>query len=101
MQLVGAKSSFIRRPFIYRALFQGFFSGLLAILLLVVLWYTFTNINHNIITKLSANEELLKRELLDFGFIALGILLTGVLVSVLSTYFALNKFIWIKSEKLY
>jgi cell division transport system permease protein len=101
MQLVGAKSSFIRRPFIYRALFQGFFSGLLAILLLVVLWYTFTNINPNIITKLSANEELLKRELLDFGFIALGILLTGVLVSVLSTYFALNKFIWIKSEKLY
>lgn len=101
MQLVGAKSSFIRRPFIYRALFQGFFSGLLAILLLVVLWYTFTNINPNIITKLSADEELLKRELLDFGFIALGILLTGVLVSVLSTYFALNKFIWIKSEKLY
>jgi cell division transport system permease protein len=101
MQLVGAKSSFIRKPFIMRALFQGFFSGLLAILFLVSLWYTFTNINPNIITKLSANEELLKRELSDFVIIALGILFTGISVSVLSTYFALNKFIWIKSEKLY
>lgn len=101
MQLVGAKSSFIRRPFIMKALFQGFLSGLLAILFLVSLWYTFTNINPNIITKLSANEELLKRELTDFIIIALGILFTGISVSVMSTYFALNKFIWIKSEKLY
>lgn len=101
MQLVGAKSSFIRRPFIFKAFFQGFFSGLLAILLLVSLWYTFTNINPNIITKLSANEALLQRELIDFSIIAGGILITGILVSVLSTYFALNKFIWIKSEKLY
>jgi len=101
MQLVGAKSSFIRRPFILKAFFQGFFSGLLAVLLLVSLWYTFTNINPNIITKLSTNQALLKRELLDFSIIAGGILITGILVSVLSTYFALNKFIWIKSEKLY
>lgn len=101
MQLVGAKSSFIRRPFIMKALFQGFLSGLLAILFLVSLWYTFTNINPNIITKLSVNEELLKRELTDFIIIALGILFTGISVSVMSTYFALNKFIWIKSEKLY
>jgi len=101
MQLVGAKSSFIRRPFILKAFFQGFFSGLLAILLLVSLWYTFTNINPNIITKLSANEALLQRELIDFSIIAGGILITGILVSVLSTYFALNKFIWIKSEKLH
>ena len=84
-----------------KALFQGFLSGLLAILFLVSLWYTFTNINPNIITKLSANEELLKRELTDFIIIALGILFTGISVSVMSTYFALNKFIWIKSEKLY
>ncbi len=101
MQLVGAKSSFIRRPFILKAVFQGFFSGLLAILFLVSLWYIFTNINPNIITKLSTNELLLKRELLDFSIIAASIVITGILVSVLSTYFALNKFIWIKSEKLY
>lgn len=101
MQLVGAKSTFIRRPFILKAFYHGFISGLLAILFLIALWYTFTNINPNIITKLSLSEDLLKRELMDFSIIALGILFTGVLVSVLSTYFALNKFIWIKSEKLH
>ena len=101
MQLVGAKSSFIRRPFIFKAMYHGILSGLLAILFLVTLWYVFTNINPDIIAKLSADEVLMKRELRDFAIIALGILSTGVLVSVVSTYFALNKFIWIKSEKLH
>ena len=101
MQLVGAKSSFIRRPFIFKAMYHGILSGLLAILFLVTLWYVFTNINPDIIAKLSADEALMKRELRDFAIIALGILSTGVVVSVVSTYFALNKFIWIKSEKLH
>ena len=101
MQLVGAKSSFIRRPFIFKAMYHGVLSGLLAILFLVTLWYVFTNINPDIIAKLSADEVLMKRELRDFAIIALGILSTGVVVSVVSTYFALNKFIWIKSEKLH
>ena len=101
MQLVGAKSSFIRKPFILRAFFQGFLSGLISILFLVSLWYTFTNINPNIITKLSADEQLLKREIIDFIILSCGIIFTGIFVSVLSTYFALNKFIWLKSEKLY
>jgi len=101
MQLVGAKSSFIRKPFILRAFFQGFLSGLISILFLVSLWYTFTNINPNIITKLSADEQLLKREIIDFVILSCGIIFTGILVSVLSTYFALTKFIWLKSEKLY
>lgn len=101
MQLVGAKSSFIRRPFIFKAMYHGVLSGLLAILFLVTLWYVFTNINPDIIAKLSADEALMKRELRDFAIIALGILSTGVIVSVVSTYFALNKFIWIKSEKLH
>ena len=101
MQLVGAKSSFIRKPFILRAFFQGFLSGLISILFLVSLWYTFTNINPNIITKLSADEQLLKREIIDFIILSCGIIFTGIFVSILSTYFALNKFIWLKSEKLY
>ena len=101
MQLVGAKSSFIRKPFILRAFFQGFLSGLISILFLVSLWYTFTNINPNIITKLSADEQLFKREIIDFIILSCGIIFTGIFVSVLSTYFALNKFIWLKSEKLY
>ena len=101
MQLVGAKSNFIRRPFIYKAFYQGFISGLLAILFLVSLWYSFTYINPSIIISLSSESVELNKEVIHFVSIAAGILIVGVLVSVISTYFALNKFIWVKSEKLY
>ena len=101
MQLVGAKSYFIRRPFIFRAFYHGMISGILAILFLVSLWYSFTYINPSIITTLSSSKAELNREILDFIKVAFGILTTGILVSVISTYFALNKFIWVKSEKLH
>jgi cell division transport system permease protein len=101
MQLVGAKSFFIRRPFILRAFYQGLISAILAVLFLLSLWYSFTIINPNIITELSTDKLLLNKEIFEFCMIALGILITGVLISVVSTYFALNKFIWVKSEKLY
>ena len=101
MQLVGAKSSFIRRPFLIKAFFHGLISGLLSIFALMSLWYLFTNFNPSIITQLSQNESILEQELIAYGVIAAGILLTGITVSLGSTYFALNKFIWIKTEKLY
>ena len=101
MQLVGAKSFFIRRPFILKAFYQGLISAVLAVLFLLSLWYSFTIINPNIISELSTDKFLLNNEILEFSVIALGILVTGILISVVSTYFALNKFIWVKSEKLY
>ena len=101
MQLVGAKSFFIRRPFILKAFYQGLISAILAVLFLLSLWYSFTIINPNIISELSTDKFLLNNEILEFSVIAIGILITGILISVVSTYFALNKFIWLKSEKLY
>lgn len=101
MQLVGAKSFFIRRPFILKAFYQGLISAVLAVLFLLSLWYSFTVINPNIISELSTDKFLLNNEILEFSVISLGILVTGILISVVSTYFALNKFIWVKSEKLY
>ena len=101
MQLVGAKSYFIRKPFIIRAFYQGLISSLLAVIFLLSLWYSFTYINPNIITELSSDNTALNQEIFDFSLLASGILLTGILISIISTYFALNKFIWVKSEKLY
>ncbi len=101
MQLVGAKSFFIRRPFILKAFYQGLISAILAVLFLLSLWYSFTIINPNIISELSTDRFLLNNEIFEFSVIAFGILITGILISVVSTYFALNKFIWVKSEKLY
>jgi cell division transport system permease protein len=101
MQLVGAKSYFIRKPFIIRAFYQGLISSTLAVIFLLSLWYSFTYINPNIITELSSDNTALNQEIFDFSLLASGILLTGILISIISTYFALNKFIWVNSEKLY
>ena len=101
MQLVGAKSYFIRKPFIIRAFYQGLISSTLAVIFLLSVWYSFTYINPNIITELSSDNTALNQEIFDFSLLASGILLTGIFISIISTYFALNKFIWVKSEKLY
>jgi len=101
MQLVGAKSYFIRKPFIIRAFYQGLISSTLAVIFLLSIWYSFTYINPNIITELSSDNTALNQEIFDFSLLASGILLTGIFISIISTYFALNKFIWVKSEKLY
>ena len=101
MQLVGAKSFFIRKPFLIKAFYQGLISSTLAVLFLLILWYSFTIINPNIISELSSDKFLLNNKIFEFSVIALGILITGILISIVSTYFALNKFIWIKYEKLY
>jgi len=101
MQLVGAKSFFIRKPFLLKAFYHGVISATLAVLFLLSLWYSFTILNPNIISELSTDKFLLKNKIFEFSVIAFVILITGTLISVISTYFALNKFIWLKSEKLY
>jgi cell division transport system permease protein len=101
MQLVGAKSFFIRKPFLLKAFYHGVISATLAILFLLSLWYSFTILNPNIISELSTDKFLLNNKIFEFSVIALVILITGTLISIISTYFALNKFIWLKSEKLY
>tara|TARA_B100001093_G_scaffold17505_1_gene15949 strand:+ start:260 stop:1159 length:900 start_codon:yes stop_codon:yes gene_type:complete len=101
MQLVGAKSFFIRKPFLLKAFYHGLISATLAVLFLLSLWYSFTILNPNIISELSTDKFLLNNKIFEFSVIALVILITGTLISVISTYFALNKFIWLKSEKLY
>tara|TARA_B110000014_G_C20071624_1_gene558935 strand:- start:352 stop:1251 length:900 start_codon:yes stop_codon:yes gene_type:complete len=101
MQLVGASSSFIRRPFLIRAFFHGFVSGMLAIIILIGLWHLFSNFNPDQVSKMSINEQELNAQLQLFGLLFSGVLGTGIIISIFSTYFALNKYIWINSEKLY
>jgi cell division transport system permease protein len=101
MQLVGAKPSFIRRPFLYNALGQGLLSGIIAVGLLVVFGYFFGQISPGQIDRITANEVQLQKEFKIFALLFGGIILLGIFVSWVSTYFALSKYIWIKTEKLY
>lgn len=92
MQLVGATRGFIRRPFLGRALLFGFLSGVIASLLLfLILEYTKSNVEG---FSLLQNNELL--------FALFGVLIiAGVLLSVLSTLQAVNKYLNMSLDELY
>jgi len=92
MQLVGATRSFIRRPFILQGAFHGFLSALIAMTLLMGLLYLiekefflmFTFENTNLLLLLGA-----------------AIIIVGVLINIISTYFSVNKYLTISEDKLY
>ena len=101
MQLVGAKSSLIRRPFLRKAVLNGFISGVFAIIILIGLWHLFSDFNPEVVAKMSANKEIVDHQIKLFSILFTSVLVSGIVISVCSTYFALNKYIWINSEKLY
>jgi len=101
MQLVGAKSSFIRRPFLLGAIGQGFTAGVIAILLLMVFGLFLQNVFPSWIINLTLTEEIFKEQMLIFAMIFSGLIFLGIFISFFATYFALNRYIWIKTDKLY
>lgn len=92
MQLVGATESFIRRPFIFRSMLHGAYAGLLSIALLVgTLWLAQQKM-----------PELIKLQNIEqFSIFYCCILIIGVLLSGISTFFAVRRFLRMKSDTLY
>jgi cell division transport system permease protein len=92
MQLVGATRRFISRPFIMKGILQGIIGAFIAIGLLIGIIY------------ISQREmpELVTLQELDLFLSLFGIvILLGVLITWLSNYFAVRKYIKIKSDNLY
>lgn len=91
-ELVGASWNFISWPYIRRGIINGFWSALLAIGLLILLWST-------------AQRQIPElRDLEDInGILAIftGLMALGVLISGLSTYFVVNKFLRMRVDDLY
>ena len=93
MQLVGAKRSFIIRPFLLRSLLYGFLGSVIAIALLVVLVFVLYR---------QFNVELNMAQVQIPYLIIIGvILLLGVAISFLATYFSLRYYLNNKNEQLY
>lgn len=108
MQLVGAKTSFIKRPFLLNAVFLGLASGLLAILMFIGIGYFLSEWRpdfwfgdwggpEKISLQTGGEQQDFKIFAILFGCIVVG----GVVISYLSTTFALRKYIWMKTDKLY
>ena len=92
MQLVGAKSGFIRRPFLLNAILQGVMSAIIGTALLLGVFYALSNYME-LITLTYDLETLL----LLFG----SLLMIGIIISLFSTWFALSKYLRKKLDDLY
>ncbi|NQV01420.1 MAG: cell division protein FtsX [Bacteroidia bacterium] len=92
MQLVGGTQKFIQRPFLAKAMLNGFLSSVIAIGLLLLILYL-------------ANREM--PELLEFqdlelfGILFVLVIILGIIISWISTFFAIRKYIRMKTDSLY
>jgi cell division transport system permease protein len=92
MQMVGATKSFIRKPFVWRSVKLGMIGAAFAIIaLLGVLFY----INTNFPSLGVFNDKL------TISVILLSVFATGVLITWLSTYFATQRFLNLRTDDLY
>jgi cell division transport system permease protein len=92
MQLVGATRWFIIRPYILRAVLNGIVSALVASGLLILILYLFDKYTQLIE---------LQKELKYLSIIFFGLILLGVILSFISTFFAVNKYLRMKLDSLY
>lgn len=92
MQMVGATKSFIRRPFIWTNIKLGMLGSVLALLALAGLLY-YLNRNFPDLGLLQDPTILI--------VLFVGVLLLGFLISLISTYFATQRFLNLRTDELY
>ncbi len=92
MQLIGAKSSFIRRPFVLGAVVQGILAALLAIIMMM----GFLSFLLKHFPEMEAIQNFEQNAMIYLGVIGIGILITW-----LSTIISVSKFLRMKTDELY
>lgn len=92
MQLVGATETFIRLPFIKRSIVHGVIAAFLAILLLIGTLF---------LARQRIPEIAALQDVKQFAIFFVGVLVLGVILSALSTWVSVNKFLRMKIDNLY
>jgi cell division transport system permease protein len=92
MQLVGATAGFIRKPFLIQSIYQGVISSMIGLTLLMTLFFAINNTLESIEVSYSWQSFLL---------LVGSVTGLGVLISFISTWFALNKYLRMKLDDLY
>lgn len=92
MRLVGATKAFIRAPFVIKSIFQGLIAGLLATTALLVILFVVKN------------EFVQMFSMMDMKLLVAvmcGVILLGIFICVVCTYFVVNKMISLNNSDLY
>ncbi|MBE0424887.1 MAG: ABC transporter permease [Lutibacter sp.] len=92
MQMVGATKSFIRRPFIWQSIKLGVIGALVSIVSLLIL---ISYLNKNI------PELELFSDVNMLGIVFVAIIGLGILITWLSTFFATQRFLNLRTDELY
>ena len=92
MKLVGATKWFIMRPFLGSSITQGILSGIIASALFLTAVYGLNE---------AVPELMSLAATMKIGIIVGGMVLGGILISLCFTFFAVNKFVNMKSNKIY
>lgn len=92
MQLVGATQSFIRRPFIIKGVLSGIYGALVSIVFLIGLLYLAQD----------NFPEIFNIQEIDLYLVVFAIVIVlGVIFSWISTFFAVRKYLNMKTDNLY
>jgi cell division transport system permease protein len=92
MQMVGATKSFIRKPFIWTSIKLGLIGSALAIIGLIgVVIYV-----DGLFPSLG-----IAKDYTSIGIVILGVLSVGIIITSISTYFATQRFLNLKTDDLY
>jgi len=92
MQLVGATSAFISKPYLRRGLLNGFISGLIAVIGLSILSFWIFR---------AYPELILFQDWVNLLILSAIVLTLGISISVLSTVTSVNKYLKMPIEELY
>lgn len=92
MLLVGATRGFIRRPFLIRGIIQGLYSSFFAIILIGGIIY---------FAQREMPELVALQDINIFTILFSAIILSGVFISWVSTFFATQKYLKMKTDDLY
>ena len=92
MQLVGATRWFIIKPYIWRSILNGIVSAILSFIVLVLVLY--------LISKYSELIDIM-HEIKYLVIVFFGLILLGIIISSISTVFAVHKYLRTKLDSLY
>jgi len=92
MQLVGATNSFIRRPFLFKSALHGLYAAIFANALMLGLIY---------MAKKEFGELFGLHDLQTIGLLFISVITLGIIITWISTFFAVSRFLRLKSDDLY
>ncbi len=92
MQMVGATKSFIRKPFVWRSIKLGLIGSTLAVIAILALVFYVDSVFPDLG---------IAKDYTSIALVSLGIFVVGIIITWISTYFATQRFLNLRTDDLY